>query len=93
MYKHQEQFLRVTQEYIKQINLLLDMAKKSDRKKIAQLTPILQKLKSSLQKMRNQQERFRRYINNPVKYKALLQPYIDLLKETAIEIEKVGEQV
>lgn len=50
MYKHQEQFLKVTLEYNRQINLLLGMAEKSDRKRIEQLTPILQKLKSSLQK-------------------------------------------
>lgn len=40
MYKHQEQFLKVTLEYNRQINLLLGMAEKSDRKRIEQLTPI-----------------------------------------------------
>lgn len=40
MYKHQEQFLKVTQEYNRQISLLLDMAEKSDRKQIEQLTPM-----------------------------------------------------
>lgn len=40
MYKHQEQFLKVTQEYNRQIKQLLDMAEKSDRKRIALLTPI-----------------------------------------------------
>lgn len=45
MYKHQEQFLKVTLEYNRQINLLLGMAEKSDRKRIEQLTPILQKLR------------------------------------------------
>ena len=49
MYKHQEQFLKVTQEYNRQISLLLGMAEKADRKQIEQLTQILQKLKSSLQ--------------------------------------------
>lgn len=92
MYKHQEQFLKVTQEYNRQIKLILDMAEKADRKLIEQLIPILQKLKGSLQKMMNQQERFKRNINNPAKYKAMLQPYIDLLKETATEIEKAGEK-
>lgn len=40
MYKHQEQFLKVTQEYDRQISLLLGMAEKADRKRIEQLTPI-----------------------------------------------------
>lgn len=92
MYKHQEQFLKVTQEYNRQISLLLDMAEKSDRKQIEQLTPILQKLKSSLQKMVNQQEKFKQRVQNSGKYKALLQPYISLLDETRAEIEKVGEK-
>lgn len=93
MYKHQEQFLKVTQEYNRQISLLLGMAEKSDRKRIEQLTPILQKLKSSLQKLINQQERFKQCVPNSGKYKALLQPYISLLDETKAEIEKVGEKV
>lgn len=92
MYKHQEQFLKVTQEYNRQISLLLDMAEKADRKQIEQLTPILQKLKSSLQKMVNQQEKFKQRVQNSGKYKALLQPYISLLDETRAEIEKVGEK-
>lgn len=91
MYKHQEQFLKVTQEYNRQISLLLDMAEKSDRKQIEQLTPILQKLKSSLQKLINQKERFKQCVQNSGKYKVLLQPYISLLDETKAEIEKVGE--
>lgn len=74
MYKHQEQFLKVTQEYNRQISLLLGMAEKSDRKRIEQLTPILQKLKSSLQKMVNQREKFKQCVQNSGKYKALLQP-------------------
>lgn len=92
MYKHQEQFLKVTQEYNRQISLLLGMAEKADRKQIEQLTQILQKLKSSLQKMTNQQERFKQCVHNPGKYKTLLQPYIDLLDKTKAEIEEVGEK-
>ena len=92
MYKHQEQFLKVTLEYNRQINLLLGMAEKSDRKRIEQLMPILQKLKSSLQKMVNQQEKFKQCVQNSGKYKALLQPYISVLDETRAEIEKVGEK-
>ncbi len=92
MNKQSEQFSKITQEYIRQISLLLGMAEKSDRKRIERLTPILQKLKSSLQKMINQQEQFKQCIQNPGKYKALLQPYIDLLDETKAEIEKVGEK-
>ena len=92
MYKHQEQFLKVKQEYKMQISLLLGMAEKADRKQIEQLTQILQKLKSSLQKIMNQREKFKQCVHNPGKYKALLQPYIDLLDETKAEIEKVGEK-
>ena len=84
MYKHQEQFLKVTQEYNRQISLLLGMAEKSDRKRIEQLTPI--------QKMVNQREKFKQCVQNSGKYKALLQPYISLLDETRAEIEKVGEK-
>lgn len=90
MYKHQEQFLKVTQEYNRQINLLLGMAEKADRKQIEQLTPILQKLKSSLQKMINQQGQFKQCVQNSGKYKALLKPYLSLLEETKAEIEKAG---
>ncbi|WP_455505707.1 hypothetical protein [Gemmiger formicilis] len=89
MYKHQAEFLKVTQEYTRQINLLLDMAEKSDRKRIEKLSAILQKLKSSLQKLTNQQEDFKRYINNAAKYKAMLKPYIDLLESTKAEIERL----
>ena len=100
MYKHQEQFLKVTQEYNRQISLLLGMAEKADRKRIEQLTPICsfqcwphnRTLKSSLQKIMNQREKFKQCVHNPGKYKALLQPYIDLLDETKAEIEKVGEK-
>ena len=76
----------------KQISLLLGMAEKADRKQIEQLTPILQKLKSSLQKIMNRREKFKQCVHNPGKYKALLQPYIDLLDETKAEIEKVGKK-
>lgn len=92
MYKHQEQSLKVTQEYIRQINQLLDIAEKSDRKRIALLTPILNNLKSSLQNLINQQELFKKHINNPAKYKALLQPFIDLLNETKAEIERLNHE-
>lgn len=92
MYKHQEQFLKVTQEYNRQIKQFLDMAEKSDRKRIALLTPILNKLKSSLQNLINQQELFKKYINNPAKYKALLQPFVDLLNETKAEIERLNHE-
>lgn len=92
MYKHQEQFLKVTQEYIRQINQLLDVAEKSDRKRIELLAPILKKLKSSLQNLINQRELFKKYINNPAKYKALLQPFVDLLNETKAEIERLNHE-
>lgn len=92
MYKHQEQFLKVTQEYNRQIKQLLDMAEKSDRKRIELLTPILNRLKSSLQNLINQQEFFKKHINNPAKYKALLQPFIDLLNETKAEIERLNHE-
>lgn len=89
MYKHQELFLDTTKEYTRQINLLLDMAKTADRKQIQRLHPILEKLKSSLQNLTRATPGFKRYINNPVKYKTLLQPYIDLLEETKSEIERL----
>lgn len=92
MYKNQELFLKVTQEYTIQIKQLLDMAEKSDRKRIGLLTPILNKLKSSLQNLLNQQELFKKYINNPAKYKALLKPYVDLLNETKSEIERLNHE-
>lgn len=92
MYKHQEQFLKVMQEYNRQIKQLLDMAEKSDRKRIELLTPILNKLKSSLQNLMNRRELFKKYINNPAKYKALLQPFVDLLNETKVEIERLDHE-
>ena len=78
-----------TKEYIRQINQLLDIAEKSDRKQIFRLTDILNKLKSSLQKLQKEQPRLKQYINNSAKYRAIMQPYIDLLAETKAEIEKV----
>lgn len=81
-----------TKDYIQQIKQLLDMAEKSDRKRIALLTPILNKLKSSLQNLINQQELFKKYINNPAKYKSLLQPFVDLLNETKAEIERLNHE-
>ncbi len=66
------------------------MAENADRKQIKQFTLILQDLKSSLQKMLNQQGKFKQYINNPAMYQALLQPYIDFLERTKTEIEKAG---
>ena len=92
MYKHQEQFLKITQEYNRQINQLLDLAKKSDRKQITHLTEILNKLQNSLQNLQKQQELFKKHINNPAKYKALLQPFIELLDETNIEIERLNRE-
>ena len=94
MYKHQELFLNTTQEYTRQINQLLDMAKGADREHIKRLSSVLDKLKSSLQKLTGESEKFKRYINNPVKYRvkyrAMLKPYIKLLDETKAEIEKLG---
>lgn len=90
MYKHQELFLNTTQEYTRQINQLLDMAKGADREQIKRLSSVLDKLKSSLQKLTGESEKFKRYINNPVKYRAMLKPYIKLLDETKAEIEKLG---
>lgn len=89
MYKHQELFLNTTQEYTRQINQLLDMAKGANREQIKQLSSVLGKLNSSLQKLTGESEKFKRYINNPVKYKAMLQPYMKLLEETRAEIERM----
>ncbi len=93
MNKCQIQFLTVAQGYNQQIGLLMEIAVKSDRKRIKQLTPILNKLKSSFQKLVNQQDQFKQCVFKPEKCKALLQSHIDLLKETKVEIEKVGEKV
>lgn len=80
----------IAKEYIRQINQLLDIAEKSDRKQLAHLTEILNKLKSSLQKLQKEQPRLKKYVNNPVQYKAITQPYLDLLASTKTEIEKAG---
>lgn len=89
MNKNLKLFSDTTKEYTRQINQLLDIAEKSDRKQISRLTDILNKLKSSLQKLQKEQPRLKRYINNSAKYRAIMQPYIDLLAETKAEIEKV----
>lgn len=91
MLKHQEQFLKITKEYTRQINSLLDAAQTADRKQIQRLQPILEKLKSSLQKLTSEAGKFKRYANNPPKYKAALQPYISILETTKMEIEKARE--
>ena len=82
MQKHQAEFMKVVKEYNQQINMLLGMAQ----------TEILNRLKGSLQKLTMQQNEFKRYIANPVKYNALLQPYISLLEQTKQEIQKAGEK-
>lgn len=92
MYKQQEQFSKITQEFIRQISLLLDLAKKSDCNQIARLTEILNKLKSSLQNLEKQSELFKKHINNPAKYNALLHPYIELLNKTNAEIERLNNE-
>ena len=74
--------MKVVKEYNQQINMLLGMAQ----------TEILNRLKGSLQKLTMQQNEFKRYIANPVKYNALLQPYISLLEQTKQEIQKAGEK-
>lgn len=81
-----------TKDYIQQINQLLDLAEKSDRKQIAHLTEILNELKSSLQKLIKEEEQLKKYINNSVKYRAIMQPYIDLLNETKTEIERLNHE-
>lgn len=81
MQKHQA-------EYNQQINMLLGMAQTANRRQ----TEILNRLKGSLQKLTMQQNEFKRYIANPVKYNALLQPYISLLEQTKQEIQKAGEK-
>lgn len=91
MNKNLKLFSDTTKEYTRQINQLLDIAEKSDRKQISRLTDILNKLKSSLQKLQKEQPRLKRYINNSAKYRAIMQPYIDLLAETKAEIEKVQQ--
>ena len=88
MQKHQAEFMKVVKEYNQQINMLLGMAQTANRRQ----TEILNRLKGSLQKLTMQQNEFKRYIANPVKYNALLQPYISLLEQTKQEIQKAGEK-
>ena len=88
MQKHQAEFMKVVKEYNQQINMLLGMAQTANRRQ----TEILNRLKGSLQKLTMQQSEFKRYIANPVKYNALLQPYISLLEQTKQEIQKAGEK-
>ena len=92
MQKHQAEFIKVVKEYNQQINMLLGMAQTANRRQLSRLTEILNRLKGSLQKLTMQQNEFKRYIANPVKYNALLQPYISLLDQTKQEIQKAGEQ-
>ena len=80
--------MKVVKEYNQQINMLLGMAQTANRRQ----TEILNRLKGSLQKLTMQQNEFKRYIANPVKYNALLQPYISLLEQTKQEIQKAGEK-
>lgn len=89
MLNHQKLFLDTTKEYTRQINQLLDMAVTADRKQIMQFTLILNKLKSSLQKLQKQQPKFKKYITDPAKYESLLKPYISLLESTKAEIERL----
>ena len=93
MQKHQAEFMKVVKEYNQQINMLLDMAQTANRQQLSRLTEILNRLKSSLQKLTMQQNEFKRYIANSAKYNALLQPYISLLEQTKQEIQKAGEKV
>lgn len=88
MQKYQAEFMKVVKEYNQQINMLLGMAQTANRRQ----TEILNRLKGSLQKLTMQQNEFKRYIANPVKYNALLQPYISLLEQTKQEIQKAGEK-
>lgn len=89
MLNHQKLFLDTTKEYTRQINQLLDMAVTADGKQIVQFASILNKLKSSLQKLQKQQPKFKKYIADPAKYEALLKPYISLLESTKAEIERL----
>lgn len=69
MQKHQAEFMKVVKEYNQQINMLLGMAQTANRRQLSRLTEILNRLKGSLQKLTMQQNEFKRYIANPVKYK------------------------
>jgi hypothetical protein len=90
MQKHQELFLRTTKEFLRQTNQVSDMMEKASPEQGKQLLAVMNKLKSSLQKLNGQQGVFKRYVNNAAKYTAMLQPYIDLLEETRAELEKIG---
>ena len=84
--------MEVVQEYNQQIGMLLGMTQTANRRQLSRLIEIMSRLKISLQKLAMQQNEFERYIANPVKYNALLQPYISLLEQTKQEIQKAGEK-
>ena len=88
---NEEILLKTTKEYAHQIQKLLNMAKRADQKKIQWIVVILKKMKKSLSKLASEDRKLKRYANNPVKYKLILKPYIDLLEKVKIEIEKVGD--
>ena len=92
MQKHKAEFMEVVQEYNQQIGMLLGMTQTANRRQLSRLIEIMSRLKISLQKLAMQQNEFERYIANPVKYNALLQPYISLLEQTKQEIQKAGEK-
>ena len=92
MQKHKAEFMEVVQEYNQQIGMLLGMAQTANRRQLSRLIEIMSRLKISLQKLAMQQNEFERYIENPVKYNALSQPYISLLEQTKQEIQKAGEK-
>ena len=92
MNNHQTLYLNTVQEYNRQIMQLLGMGAQADRKELERLSGIMKKLKSSLQKLNSETDKFKRYVNNPSKYKAALKPYIEFLETTKAEIEKVGKQ-
>lgn len=93
MYKHQKEFLKVAQGYNQQIGLLMNIAARSNRKQMEHLMPIAQKLKSSFQKLVDQQDQYKRSAFNLQKSKAILQPHIDLLTETKVEIERLNHEL
>lgn len=92
MYQHQKEFLKVAQGYNQQIGLLMDIAARSNRKQTKRLMPILQKLKSSFQKLVDQQDQYKQSVFNLQKSKTILQPHIDLLVETKAEIERLNNE-
>lgn len=89
MYNYQRLFLSITAEYTRQINQILNMAAMADKKQIMQLTFILNKLKSSLQKLQRRQPQFKKCTGDPAKYESLLKPYISFLESTKVEIERL----